>query len=148
MSNWTAEKIDKLKSGGQIQVRVVYTDGTEKLDEMVRTSSVYPGWPDDVINNRLDGLNALDLTAITLGVPQPRKAPAPPTQDELDQRAFSLATQNVISINGQLVAAANSKVPTKRTPQDLADAYAAWKVALSVNPDVFLAQTPKDFPYQ
>lgn len=145
--SYSASKVDKIVRDGQAHVSVVYSaQGQASITETYRTATIYSGWPDDIINNRLDELNGLDISQIALGPPAARKQPDPPTQDQLDLQAFQLATQNYLTIYATVNGAAASKISTKLTQQDVLDAYSAWKQ--TVLSDTYLALLPKDFPYQ
>ena len=88
---WTAAKTAKQISNGEICVSVKFTNTVtgESFDPGPYRHTAPPDrWPDDLINARLDQLNALNLDAIALGAPSAKPDAPAPTQDELDRAAF------------------------------------------------------------
>ena len=87
--NWTALKIDKTISNGEICVQVTYTsDSGDVAYESYRTRETRPDWPDSLIRARLTELMAIDLNLIELGSVKPQPIIPSPTQDELDLAEF------------------------------------------------------------
>ena len=90
---WTAEKLSKQVVGGEVYVYVRFTDsmtGEVLTPGAYRHTAPPAGWPDNLINARLDELNSLEAkaAAIALGLPAAPPAAKTPTQDELDRAAF------------------------------------------------------------
>lgn len=126
MSNiWSATKTDKGISNGQIYIKTLYLlkdnkdNILDKFEESYLTKSVSGDWPDNIINDRLEQLNNLDISTIPLGVPEPTPVDQPdqPTQDELDRRAFLTSRKLYLALKTEV---AEGLLSTKQAEVDTA----------------------------
>ena len=121
--NWTALKIDKTISNGEICVQVTYTsDSGDVAYESYRTREIRPDWPDSIIRARLSELIAIDLSLIELGSVKPQPIIPPPTQDELDLAEFLGLLNDYQRKREELKNGVG-----RSTQADVDDALAAWK---------------------
>lgn len=130
---WTGTKTAKGFENGAVWVSVRFDNSGENFVEVFRAKVVASGWPDSEIRLREDQLNSIDISAIKLGVRDDAPPPViiipptviPPTQDELDKKAFIVLVQNWKIVKAALASGASKTV----TQTDVDAAYAAWKSA-------------------
>ena len=123
--NWTANKVSKGISNGEVWVQVVYVEvGGEQATVVERTNIVTPDWPDAIIRSRLTQLNGIDLSLVELGAVKPSPVKLPPTQEEIDRAAFLALLRDWQKKKAELENGIG-----KTTQQDVDDAVTAWKTA-------------------
>ena len=121
--NWTASKVSKGISNGEVWVQIVYiADSGEQATTLERTNIITPDWPDAIIRTRLAQLNAIDLSLVELGAIKSPPVGKVPTQEEIDRSAFWALLQD-----WQRKKAEFANAIGKTTQQDVDDAVVAWK---------------------
>ena len=88
---WTAEKLEKGTSNGNVYVKVRFTDGVQSFVHSYVSGTTVADWPDVLIRARLAELDGQNLATIDTGAPKSAPAPVPPpepTKEETDKRAY------------------------------------------------------------
>jgi hypothetical protein len=100
-----------------------------------------------IIQNHLVHWTASGLIATTIPVPDVAvPVEKVPTQYEIDLATFQAAQSDYIKKYNANASAVAAKQTPPFSDKELADAFEAWKVAVSVAPG-FWEFVPKDFPY-